>query len=56
MDNGLQHYIFMYVYIHCFIEYKAGVFKDFRVVLLQTFSLKYKGFVKSPNEKFVLTA
>ena len=23
MDKGLQHYIFMYVYIHCLIEYQG---------------------------------
>ena len=43
MDSGLQHYIFMYVYIHCFIEYKAGVFKAFEWFC---FSLKYKVFVE----------
>ena len=34
MDNALQHYIFMYVYIFEVLE--AGVFKDFRVVFLQS--------------------
>ena len=44
MGNGLQHYVIMYVYIHCFnwisgLEY-LKTFEWFR------FSLKYKGFVK----------
>ena len=46
MDNALQHYIFMYVYIFEVLE--AGVFKDFRVVC---FSLKYKSFVKFSKQK-----
>ena len=47
MDNALQHYIFMCVYIFEVLE--AGVFKDFRVVLLQSKMLS------SPNKKFVLS-
>ena len=53
MDNGLQHYIFMYVYIHCFNSI-------WRLEYLKTlewfcFSLKYKGLLNSPNKKFVLS-
>ena len=44
MDNGLQQYIFMYVYIHCFNRIS-------RLEYLKTFewfcfSLKYEGFLK----------
>ena len=53
MDNSLQHYIFMYVYIHCFnwiwrLEY-------LKTLEWFCFSLKYKGFLNSPNKKFVLS-
>ena len=36
MDNALQHYIFMYIFIISIEVLEAGVFKDFRVVLLQS--------------------
>ena len=55
MDNGLQHYIFMYVYIHCF-NIKAGVFKNFRVVLLSRsllhFSRTFESSIRSSFFEF----
>ena len=39
MDNGLQHHIFVCVYIHCLNEYQGWTFEWL------CFSLKYNGFV-----------
>ena len=56
MDNGIQHYILMYVTIYSLflLNIKAGVLKDFRVVLLSRSLLNFfKDFCKLNMEQFL---